>query len=315
MFVLVIQTILLLAVAFILGCVIGCLLRRWLGAGETGSAQTTEKPAAEPKNEGTAAAAALAAQKASAPQTPIIPKPPMPAAPVPPVAPAAPKGSVSEKPAAKAAKPPAAKKATSPKKAAAKPASGEKDNLKQIKGIGPQNENRLNDLGIATFAQIASWTAKDEEHYGEALAFPGRIEREEWVKQAKVLAKGGETEFAARVEKGEVASSTGKASATSGSAKPKALAKARGGQPDDLTLIDGVGNAIEKKLNKLGIFHFVQLAEMSKEELTWLGETVGFPGRPERENWNGEAKTLAKGSAAPAAGRAKRGEIKSKRKN
>ncbi|MDX5369017.1 MAG: NADH-quinone oxidoreductase subunit E, partial [Alphaproteobacteria bacterium] len=39
------------------------------------------------------------------------------------------------------------------------------------------------------------------------LKFKGRIERDDWIGQAKVLAEGGETEFSKRVEKGDVPSS------------------------------------------------------------------------------------------------------------
>jgi predicted flap endonuclease-1-like 5' DNA nuclease len=78
------------------------------------------------------------------------------------------------------------------------------DDLKKISGIGRVNEAKLNGLGITSFAQIAEWTPADEERFGEILAFEGRIEREEWVRQAKILARGGATEFSQRVERGEV---------------------------------------------------------------------------------------------------------------
>ncbi len=82
--------------------------------------------------------------------------------------------------------------------------------------------------------------------WANRLAFPGRIEREDWVKQAKVLAKGGTTAFAKRVDKGEVESSTGKATVGDMGKKPSVMAKAPAGGGDNLTLIDGVGNALEK---------------------------------------------------------------------
>lgn len=64
----------------------------------------------------------------------------------------------------------------------------EKDDLKQIKGIGPTLEEKLNALGIYTFDQIANFTPEDEEQIAEAAEyFPGRIERDEWVKQAEAL--------------------------------------------------------------------------------------------------------------------------------
>lgn len=107
---------------------------------------------------------------------------------------------------AKTEKAPAAK----PKAAKASPvAAAVPDNLKQIKGVGPTIETKLNAAGINSFAQIAAWTKKEQVTFAEQLSFAGRIEREEWVRQAKVLAKGGVTDFSKRVAKGEVASSAG----------------------------------------------------------------------------------------------------------
>jgi predicted flap endonuclease-1-like 5' DNA nuclease len=78
------------------------------------------------------------------------------------------------------------------------------DDLKKISGIGRVNEAKLNSLGVTSFTQIAAWTPEEEARFGDLLAFEGRIEREEWVRQAKILARGGETEFSQRVERGEV---------------------------------------------------------------------------------------------------------------
>jgi predicted flap endonuclease-1-like 5' DNA nuclease len=87
------------------------------------------------------------------------------------------------------------------------PRGGKADDLKRIRGIGKQNEGRLHALGIWHFDQIAAWSKEEVTWVGSYLAFPGRIEREEWVSQAKVLATGAETEFSQRVAKGLVATS------------------------------------------------------------------------------------------------------------
>ena len=87
------------------------------------------------------------------------------------------------------------------------PRNGKADNLTRIKGIGPINEKKLNAHGIFHFDQIAVWKAADVKQAEDYLAFDGRIKREEWVKQAKTLAKGGDTEFSKRVDKGTVPSS------------------------------------------------------------------------------------------------------------
>jgi len=70
------------------------------------------------------------------------------------------------------------------------PTDGAPDDLKKIKGIGPKFEGDLNGKGIYYFRQIANWKAADVKMV-EALidSIPGRIKRDEWVKQAKSLAK------------------------------------------------------------------------------------------------------------------------------
>jgi predicted flap endonuclease-1-like 5' DNA nuclease len=88
-----------------------------------------------------------------------------------------------------------------------KPRDGKKNDLKRIKGIGPKIEERLNSLGIFHYDQIASWTKKEVNWVNSFLHFSGRIEREDWIGQAKILAEGGETEFAKRVDAGRVPSS------------------------------------------------------------------------------------------------------------
>ena len=63
-----------------------------------------------------------------------------------------------------------------------------KDDLQVIKGIGPFIEEKLNALGIYMFVQIARMTPKLEEEVNIAIEFfPGRVKRDQWVKQAKEL--------------------------------------------------------------------------------------------------------------------------------
>lgn len=63
----------------------------------------------------------------------------------------------------------------------------EKDDLTLIKGIGKNIEARLNEMGIYTYEQISQLTDEQIHQLSEALAFPGRIERDDWVGQAKRL--------------------------------------------------------------------------------------------------------------------------------
>ncbi len=85
------------------------------------------------------------------------------------------------------------------------PRDGNADDLKQIKGVGPKMEQLCNSLGFWHFDQIANWTP-DEVAWVDANleGFKGRVTRDNWVEQAKVLAAGGETEFSKRVEDGGV---------------------------------------------------------------------------------------------------------------
>ncbi|TIL79287.1 MAG: NADH-quinone oxidoreductase subunit NuoE [Mesorhizobium sp.] len=69
------------------------------------------------------------------------------------------------------------------------------DDLKLISGVGPEIEGILHSLGIFTYAQVASWKKAEREWVDGYLSFHGRIEREDWVKQAKALAKGGVAEY------------------------------------------------------------------------------------------------------------------------
>jgi len=79
---------------------------------------------------------------------------------------------------------------------------GRPDDLKRIRGIGVLVEKKLNALEVDTYGQIARWTAADIKYFSERLDFKGRIEREDWVGQAKILEAGGSTEFSQRLDWG-----------------------------------------------------------------------------------------------------------------
>jgi predicted flap endonuclease-1-like 5' DNA nuclease len=67
---------------------------------------------------------------------------------------------------------------------------GEPDDLKKISGVGPKLEGLLHQNGVYYFWQIAEWSARDIEIVDTKLAaFKGRIARDNWVSQAKTLAK------------------------------------------------------------------------------------------------------------------------------
>ena len=111
----------------------------------------------------------------------------------------------------KAAAPKAEPKKAAPKKAAAKKdedrneaaaetgsrpgnlldgPKGDADDLKKISGVGPKLEGTLHEIGVYHFWQIAEWGKAEIDYMDDRLSFKGRIERDDWIGQAKDLAKG-----------------------------------------------------------------------------------------------------------------------------
>lgn len=321
MFVFIVQTALLLAIALVIGMVIGWALRHLFGAksvsGETATSRAAASGAPEtekvvnsglhvpqpPMPEGKKAELVGIASRGTA-QSASKPK--------------ARKSATGKKPAAKSTGEKAPDAAVDDKQEAAAilaalpDAGGREDDLKQVKGIGPQNESRLKSVGISTFAQLAALDDALASRLGSLLSFPGRIEREDWVGQARHLASGEETEFSRRVAAGKVESSKGTVAQEVTDARPPSLDAPRDGRADPLGAIEGVGPALEKKLNRVGIYHFDQIATLSKAQQAWLGTALGFPGRVEREDWAGKAATLDKAGNAKAPP-PKRGAIKAKK--
>jgi predicted flap endonuclease-1-like 5' DNA nuclease len=71
-------------------------------------------------------------------------------------------------------------------------ASGEADDLRRIKGIGPRIAALLNDMGITRYRQLADLTPEGVAEIDERLKFRGRIVREKWVEQARELTTGAD---------------------------------------------------------------------------------------------------------------------------
>jgi large subunit ribosomal protein L21 len=148
--------------------------------------------------------------------------------------------------------------------------NGEPDDLKKILGIGSVLEEKLNDMGVYHFSQIAEFTATDIENINTHLNFPGRIERDEWIPQAQELMQGGEGRKLKYLDGPE-------------------------GDPDDLKLISGVGPVLQDKLNELGIYHFWQIAKFGAKDIDLVNDAMAFPGRIERDEWIAQAQNLADG--------------------
>ena len=202
--------------AILIGLIVAVIVAiiLWMGWQDTNSGNasdattgtaTTSTAAARSDATATAASPVAAKPAATIAAKPAAAKPAAKAA-------AKPAAKAAAKPAAKAAAKPAAKAAAKPAaKAAAKPAvlakarAGGADNLKMIKGVGPVLERALHTTGVFHFDQVGAWTKADAEWFDDNVkGANGRVIRDGWVKQAKILAKGGTTEFSARVKKGGV---------------------------------------------------------------------------------------------------------------
>ena len=166
-----------------------------------------------------------------------------------------------------------------------------KDDLQVIKGIGPFIEEKLNALGITTYRQIANMNAKLEEQVNKAIEFfPGRVKRDQWANQAKILlgedVKLDEKALKQAEELERVAAKAEKIDFAT-------LGVASASEKDDLKTIKGIGPFIEEKLNALGIFTFEQVSKMTakiEEEVNVAIEF--FPGRVKRDEWAKQAKQM-----------------------
>ena len=96
-------------------------------------------------------------------------------------------------------------------KGISKARDGKADKLQRISGVGPKNEKVLHNLGFFHFDQIAAWTPEEVEWVDDHLKFNGRIKREEWTRQCRLLADGKEDEFKKLFGTGGMKSKAGQA--------------------------------------------------------------------------------------------------------
>jgi len=191
---LILQTFFLAVLAVGAGVIVGVLVKQWFGRRTVGSDRLTDVMAAAAAKE----AAEYAGQDAIRPDSGIAPvaetlvSEPEPA-------PVQGEADVTPPPPEEVLTGPAAEVSAGLDRIAAADKVGDRpeslpgprdsgaDNLRRIKGIGPQNEARLNFLGIYHIDQIAAWSPSEVRWMGAYLSFPGRIEREDWIGQAKAL--------------------------------------------------------------------------------------------------------------------------------
>ncbi len=162
----------------------------------------------------------------------------------------------------------------------------EKDDLRMISGIGPYIEERLHALKIYTFNQISKLSAHDIETIDNAIIyFSGRIERDEWVEQAKELVHSKEKrdELIERIRQRKDRIYFNR------------IGFAQKEEADDLTVISGIGGWIEVKLNALDIYTFQQISNFTEEDVELVTEVIEyFPGRIERDEWILQARELVR---------------------
>lgn len=162
----------------------------------------------------------------------------------------------------------------------------EKDDLKMISGIGPFIEERLHALDIFTYKQISKFTKKDVETINVAIEyFSGRIERDEWVAQAKELV---------RTEKERI-DLLERIRAKKTRIYYDRIGIAKKEEADDLTVINGIGGWINEKLNMLDIYTFRQISKFNEEDIDIVTDAIEFfPGRIERDEWIHQAQELVR---------------------
>ncbi|MGB0787529.1 MAG: hypothetical protein ACPGR1_05940, partial [Candidatus Poseidoniaceae archaeon] len=171
--------------------------------------------------------------------------------------------------------------------------ASEKDDLQVIKGVGPFIEEKLNALGIYTYKQISKMTSKLEDTVNEAIEFfPGRVKRDQWVAQAKILL-GEDVKLDEKALK--QAEELARVAAKAESIDFATIGVASASEKDDLQTLKGIGPFIEEKLNALGIFKFEQIAKMTSEIEEEVNIAIEFfPGRVKRDEWVKQAKKLSK---------------------
>jgi small subunit ribosomal protein S2 len=119
---------------------------------------------------------------------------------------------------------------------------------------------------------------------------------EEVNEPAILEAKGGDADMSqAEAVEPKVATSTRKRAAPT-----TPLFTAPAGKADDLKKIEGVGPALERKLNALGLTRYDQIASLTDEEVTKVDDALNYKGRIARDDWVGQARALAAGETTPA---------------
>ena len=220
-----------------------------------------------------------------------------------------------------------------------------RDDLQRIGGINAEVEKLLNVQGVTRYAQVSSWSSDDAMRFDRLLGHEGRVRRENWIEQAQMLARGGDTAYSRQFDQRrasgsgsgvasdtprpsrladairDVATKTGAeiSAAPARSSDMSGMRSVRSeaytsknqptGTPDDLKRVRGVGVLIEKKLISMGVTSYQQIANWSASDIDRVSQVLDFRGRIERENWVEQARILSAGGQTEFSRRVDRGEV------
>lgn len=158
--------------------------------------------------------------------------------------------------------------------------------------------------GVAALALAIGWRAPADRPMAAPSAKPAPAPKAAAAPAPAAAAPAAAPAVAAPAAVAPVASASAEAS------KPQMLTAARGGVADDLKMIKGVGPKLEKTLHAMGIFHFDQIAAWGPAEQAWVDDNLeGFKGRATRDDWVGQATTLAAGGTTDFAAKVKDGGV------
>jgi predicted flap endonuclease-1-like 5' DNA nuclease len=214
----------------------------------------------------------------------------------------------------------------------------ERDDLQRIGGVSAELEQALNAQGVARYAEIAQWAAADVQRIDARLGLGGRIARENWIEQAQILGRGGDTRFSrefdrrrapgpaaaappqapARTDLRSLRSVRSQAYRDAPEPGPEAARRAAGrtavgSGADDLKRIRGIGVLIEKRLNAMGVASYESIANWTADDIERVSRSLDFKGRIERENWVEQARILSAGGHTEFSRRVDRGEVETSR--
>jgi predicted flap endonuclease-1-like 5' DNA nuclease len=153
----------------------------------------------------------------------------------------------------------------------------------------------LNENGIYRFQQIADWNDYNVWSFNRIISFPGRIQRDEWIRQAKELAPGSRclNPGSAKVSADELNDIVSLKFAGEDVVIREPFGIVYQSPPterDNLQEIKGVGPVLEQKLHEFGVYKFKQIANWPDAAIDEFQEQLSFPDRIRRDDWVGQCE-------------------------